>query len=160
MTLISSKDSALNFVMKFSPSVCVAVVASLTSEVALQSFAYHAHGTNPVVIHGHEKTLNQQTMHARSGSTLDDKKGYCCPSNCMVCTDQIMMLTWNEGPRRPELGTRRRRHLVHLVRASGGSSVRGTQLPVDTWFGLLHVQLIRAEIMLTSGWGQDLKVRS
>ena len=74
MTLISSKDSALDFVMKFSPSVCVAVVASLTSEVALQSFVYHAHGTNSVVIHGHEKTLNQQTMHARSGSTLDDNK--------------------------------------------------------------------------------------
>ena len=76
MTLISSKDSALDFVVKFSPSMCVAVVASLTSEVALRSFACHAHGTNPVVIHGHGKTLNQQTMHARSGSTPDDKSSY------------------------------------------------------------------------------------
>ena len=31
--------------MEFSPSVCVAVVASLTGEMAAQSFAYHAHGT-------------------------------------------------------------------------------------------------------------------
>ena len=31
--------------MKFSPSVCIALVASLTEEMATQSFAYHAHGT-------------------------------------------------------------------------------------------------------------------
>ena len=61
MTLISSEDSA-SF-MKFSPSVCVAVVASVTREVAVRIFAYHAHGTNPAVIHDHDKT---SAMHARS----------------------------------------------------------------------------------------------
>ena len=48
MTLISARDSAHNFIVKFSPSVCVAVVASLAGEVAAQSFAYHAHGTATV----------------------------------------------------------------------------------------------------------------
>ena len=57
--------------MKFSPSVCVAVVASLTREVAVRSFAYHAHGTNPAVIHGHDKTLDQQCMLAQA-RPLDD----------------------------------------------------------------------------------------
>ena len=40
--------------MKFSPAVCVAVVASLAGEVAARSFAYHANGiamTNPAVIY-------------------------------------------------------------------------------------------------------------
>ena len=32
MTLISSEDSAHDFIVKFSPSVCVAVVASFTRE--------------------------------------------------------------------------------------------------------------------------------
>ena len=45
MTLISARDSADDFTVKFSPSVCVAVVASLTGEMAARSFAYHAHGT-------------------------------------------------------------------------------------------------------------------
>ena len=31
--------------VKFSPSVCVAVVVSLTGEMAAQSYAYHAHET-------------------------------------------------------------------------------------------------------------------
>ena len=44
----------------------LAVVASLIREVAVQSFAYHAHGTNPAVIHGHDKTLNQQCMLAQA----------------------------------------------------------------------------------------------
>ena len=66
MTLISSKDSAHDFIVKFSPSVCVAVVASLTREVAIRSFAHHAHGTNPAVIHGHDKILNQQCMLAQA----------------------------------------------------------------------------------------------
>ena len=47
MTLISVKDSAHDFIVKFSPSVCVAIVASLTGEMAALSFAYHAHGTAP-----------------------------------------------------------------------------------------------------------------
>ena len=51
--------------MKFSPSVCVAVVASLSREVAVQRFSYHAHGTNPAVVHGRDKTLNQQCMLAQ-----------------------------------------------------------------------------------------------
>ena len=76
MTLISSEDSAHDFIVKFSLSVCVAVVASLTSEVAVRSFAYHAHGTNPAVIHGHDKILNQQIMQAHSGSPPHDKSSY------------------------------------------------------------------------------------
>jgi len=35
MTLISSEDSAQDLIVKFSPSVCVAVVASLTKEMAV-----------------------------------------------------------------------------------------------------------------------------
>ena len=62
MTLISYEDSAHDFIVKFSPSVWVAVVASLTGEVAVRSFAHHAHGTNPAVIHGCDKILNQQCM--------------------------------------------------------------------------------------------------
>ena len=49
MTFISARDSAHEFTVKFSPSVCVAVVASLTGEVAAQSFAYHAHGRQTVI---------------------------------------------------------------------------------------------------------------
>ena len=45
MTLISARDSAHDFIVKFSPSMCVAVVAILTGEAAGQSFAYDAHGT-------------------------------------------------------------------------------------------------------------------
>ena len=37
MTLISSEDSAHYFIVRFSPSMCVAVVASLTREVAVRS---------------------------------------------------------------------------------------------------------------------------
>ena len=72
MSLINSEDSTHDFIVKFSPSVWVAVVASLTKEVAVQSFTYHAHGTNPAVIHGHDKSA----MHARSGSSPDDKPAY------------------------------------------------------------------------------------
>jgi len=32
MTLISARDSAHDFIVKFSPSVCVAVVASMTGD--------------------------------------------------------------------------------------------------------------------------------
>jgi len=52
MTLISAKDSPHDFI---SPSMCIAIVASLTREMAARSFAYHAHGTtvtNPTLIHG------------------------------------------------------------------------------------------------------------
>jgi len=46
-------DSARNFSVKFSPSVCAALVASSAEEMATQSFAYHTHGTADVaVIHG------------------------------------------------------------------------------------------------------------
>ena len=62
MTLINHENSAHDLMEKFSPSVSVAVVASLTREVAVQSFAYHAHRRNPADIHGHDKTLNQQSM--------------------------------------------------------------------------------------------------
>ena len=73
MTLISARDSARDFIMRFSPSMCVAVVASLTGEMAAQSFANHAHG----IADGdksccypwfvcHNKTLNQQCMLAQS----------------------------------------------------------------------------------------------
>ena len=43
MTLISARDSAHDFIVKFSPNVCVAVVAFMTGEMAAFSFAYHAH---------------------------------------------------------------------------------------------------------------------
>ena len=46
--------------------MCVAIVASFTREVAVQSFAYHAHRTNPAVIQGHDKRLNQQCMLAQA----------------------------------------------------------------------------------------------
>ena len=39
------KHQRFDFIVKFSPSVCVAVVASLTGEMAAQSFAYNALGT-------------------------------------------------------------------------------------------------------------------
>ena len=39
------RDSAHDFIVKFSTSVCGAVVASLTGEMAAQSYMYHAHGT-------------------------------------------------------------------------------------------------------------------
>ena len=66
MTLISARDSAHDFIVKFSPSLCVAVVAYLTGEMAAQSFAYHAHGTTegdksywyPWLV-CHDKTLSQ-----------------------------------------------------------------------------------------------------
>ena len=43
MTLISARDSAHDFIVKFSPSMGAAVVVSLTREIAAQNFAYHAH---------------------------------------------------------------------------------------------------------------------
>ena len=45
MTLISARDSGHDFIVKFSPSMCVVVVVSLTGEIAAQSFAYHANWT-------------------------------------------------------------------------------------------------------------------
>ena len=44
-TLISTRNSAHNFSVKFSESVCVALVASLIEEMAARSIAYHALGT-------------------------------------------------------------------------------------------------------------------
>ena len=44
-TLISARNSAHDFSVKFSESMCVATVASLTDEMAARSIAYHAHGT-------------------------------------------------------------------------------------------------------------------
>ena len=55
MTLISARDSARDFIVKFSLSVCVAVVTSLTGEMAARSVAFLVRGTavtNPAVIHG------------------------------------------------------------------------------------------------------------
>ena len=43
--LISARNSAHNFSVKFSQSMCVALVASLTEEMVARSIAYHAHGT-------------------------------------------------------------------------------------------------------------------
>ena len=48
-------NSAYDFIVKYSSSVCIAIVASLTGEMSAQSFAYSAHGTavkNPAVIYG------------------------------------------------------------------------------------------------------------
>ena len=44
MTLISTRVSACDFVVKFSTSACVAVVAYLIGEMAAWHFAYHVHG--------------------------------------------------------------------------------------------------------------------
>ena len=73
MTLISARDSAHDFIVKFSPSVCVAIIASLTGEMAAQSFANHVDGTadgdksccHPWFV-CHDKTLNQLCMLAQS----------------------------------------------------------------------------------------------
>ena len=42
MTIISTRDSAHDFIVKFSPNMGVAVVAPLTKKMAAQSFAYHS----------------------------------------------------------------------------------------------------------------------
>ena len=44
-THISARNSPHNSSVKFSESVCVPLVASLTEEMTAQSIAYHAHGT-------------------------------------------------------------------------------------------------------------------
>ena len=81
MTLINHEDSAHDFIVKFSPSVSVAVVASLTREVAVQSFAYHAHRRNPAVIHGHDKTINQQSMHTKAHLSMINHVTSCRSDN-------------------------------------------------------------------------------
>ena len=66
-------DSAHHFIVKFSPGMCVAVVASLTREMAARSFAYHVDGTadsdksccHPWFV-CHDKTLNQLCMLAQA----------------------------------------------------------------------------------------------
>ena len=72
----------LNFSVKFSPSMCVAIVTSLTGEMAVRSFGYHTHGTADsdksccyAWFVCHDKTLNQQCL-ACSGSPPDDKSSY------------------------------------------------------------------------------------
>ena len=45
LTFVSARDSAHNFSVKISPSMCIALEASLTGEMAAKSFAYHTHGT-------------------------------------------------------------------------------------------------------------------
>ena len=64
-----ARDSAHDFIVKLSPSMCVAVVASFTGEMAAQRFAYDAHRTAdsdksccyPWFV-CHDNTLNQQCM--------------------------------------------------------------------------------------------------
>ena len=60
------RESAHGFIVKFSPSTCVAVVASLTREVAVRSFACDVHETDPAIVHGRDKTLIQQCMLAQA----------------------------------------------------------------------------------------------
>ena len=43
MTLIIYKDSAHDFIVKFSASLCSVVVASLTGETAAQNLAYKSY---------------------------------------------------------------------------------------------------------------------
>ena len=53
MTLISARDSAHDFIVKFSPSMGVAIVASLTvHEVLLTMLIEQQTVKNPAVIHG------------------------------------------------------------------------------------------------------------
>ena len=66
MTLISSEDSAHDFIVKFSPSVCVAVVASLTRDLAVQSYL-PCSWNKSYCYHGYDKKkLNQQCMLAQA----------------------------------------------------------------------------------------------
>ena len=57
MTLISARDSAHGFIVKFSPSVCVAIVASLTGEMVAHMEQQTV--TNPAVV----CTLSTMTKH-------------------------------------------------------------------------------------------------
>ena len=76
MTLISARDPADDFIVKFSQSVCVAVVASISGEMAARSFAYHTHGT------------------------VDSDKSCCYP--WFVCYDNTNHLTsWGEPEQAP-----------------------------------------------------------
>ena len=61
MTLIS-EDSAHDFIVKFSPSVCVAVVASLTRDVAVRSCLPCSWNKSCCY---DKKSLNQQYMLAQ-----------------------------------------------------------------------------------------------
>ena len=70
MTLISSEDSAHDFIVKFSPSVCAAVVASLTGEEPAWNFAYQL--MEQILLLSMDMT-KQQCMHARSGLLPGDK---------------------------------------------------------------------------------------
>ena len=88
MTLISARHSAHDFIAKFSPSMCVTIVASLTGEMAAQSFAYHAHETadsDESCCYSwfvcHDKTLNQQCMLAQARTPMINhlKGDVCCP---------------------------------------------------------------------------------
>ena len=57
MTLTSARFSARDFIVKFTTSMCVAVVAYLTREVAAQSLL-----TMLMDFVCHDKTFNQQCM--------------------------------------------------------------------------------------------------
>ena len=65
MTLISARGSAHDFIVKFSPSVCVAVVASLTGEMAARSLLTmlmeQQTVTNPAVFCGLCAMINHLT---------------------------------------------------------------------------------------------------
>ena len=80
MTLMSARESAQDFIVKFLPNVC-SVVVSLAGKMNAQSFAYHAHGTagsdKPCCYPWfmcHNKTLDQQCMLLRLAP--DDKSSY------------------------------------------------------------------------------------
>ena len=77
MTLISTRDSGHDSIVKFSPSVCVAVVASFTwlQEVLATMLMEQQTVTNPAVIHD-LCAMIKSTMHARSGSPPNDKSSY------------------------------------------------------------------------------------
>ena len=59
MTLISARDSAHELIVKFSASICVAIVAFLIGEMTVRCFVCR------------DKTLNQQCI-AHSGLPPDD----------------------------------------------------------------------------------------
>ena len=74
MTLISARDSAHDFIVKFSPSVHVcSVVGFLTAEMAAQTVLLtmlmeQQTVTNPAIIHGCVPWQNNKSaMHAPSG---------------------------------------------------------------------------------------------
>ena len=77
---MTARDSTHDFIVKYSPSVCITVVASMTAErVLLTMLMEQQTETNPAAIHGlcaMTKHYISNACYARSGSPPDDKSSY------------------------------------------------------------------------------------